>query len=521
MNLLQHIILPKNSIYAKDAKSYLRASEKVHLAHDVLNMPAYQKVDFDTYFNYFNNKKWLDFGQIDSLFIKGSICGVALLEIIGVKRFGNRHQQSLVYSTEVGCSGKWIDFVEDIRDFQDYEALSVRVCTLEEHCQLQSLAFGTYAPAKRQVKLGVCFIDGCSQKVHDEIDRLSNSQALDVQIFSQVGRHQHLSQIHSLIEQIKSIKESDRTHILSMTAQDFVSAECVFRVLKFFEMVFAERQDVVVSGEGISAFDESEWALLNQLSSVLKGGSKNYSFDWRFCAFNKLVFQAYGLPLPLSLPQAASEYQSRIYKEIVPINGVAFYRDMQTKPSLIQMEYYHIRDELIEELLKSNPSLETLKSLVWNRFWHNIHTYHYVAARLNLYALDHITKGVYKADAQDIERYVNNLYAKENKFTRHRQVTQSDLTKTAMDKTLLNVIRPYVGLGRPAVLSDRADSKQFVGRNHVLIADGHGGAEVARIRRKKLGLLVRHATKSYANFIKNYHKIRNDLLEYRNDNKQY
>lgn len=521
MNILQHILLPAKSIYSNDAGLYVKLSDKVRLVDGVLHIPAYQKVDFDTYFNYFSVKKWVDFAQIDNLFIRGNINGVALIEIVGIKQVGKSRQQFLLYSAKVGKLNEWADFRGDIIGFQEYDALFVRICSFDEKCELGLLEFGTENIVKRTVRLAVCLLDDDNRQfVYEEINSIRRINGLDIEIVD--TNAVEVCQNDMLLRSLDLVKNSDRTHILVLSGRQFVSGESIFRALRFFEMVFAERADVMVVGDNISALSDNKELQSDVLKLVLKGGSKRHSLCWPFCFFDKMIMEAFGLPLPLSLSQSAKEYKSRTYKEIVPLNGVAFYGDLATGLSLIEREYYEIRDGILVELFQSQPDFPTIKSLVWDRFWKNIHTYQYVGARLNLYALDHIVKGTYKSESKDIERFVHNLYHKENKFTKYCHIANREQKESEpIKKTVFNAIKPYVGFGKSTIALSRENADDFFGRNNVLITDEFGNAEIARIRRKKAAKLIAHSAKSYAEFIKKYHKIRMDVLQYRNDKKRY
>lgn len=514
MNILQHTVLPSHSVFAKDIELYFRASDKVRLIGQALHIPAYQKVDFDTCFNYFPVKKWLDFGQIDSLFLKGVLRGVALLEVMGVRQESHAVKQQLLSRFVIGEPEQRTTFCEQVFDFSAYDAIFVRVCTLDDKCELESLDFGTDKKTCRQVKLALCFIDDApnQQTIIDEIALMKNINGLDIDMVNISEKTAHGSTLIRALQQMAD----DRTHALSLSAQGFLAAESIFRAVRFFEMVFDERQDVMLMGLPISTDEIDENAVFKM---VAKGGSKDHKLSWHYCMFDKKIIRDFGLPLPLSLAQSAAEYQQRTHKEIVPLSGVV-HGYIAPSNTLIQKEYHEIKDGIIIQMLQSRPDMVLLKSLVWDRFWHNIHTYNYVAARLNLYALDHITKGTYQSSPEKLDRLVQQLYDKENRFTRYTKHT--NVTKVKPIKlSLFNQFKPYLlpSMNTNQVQGER-QIKDFVGRERVLVDDA-GVVEIARIRRKKAKQLVSHATKSYYLFVKQYKQIRLGLLRYRNARKSY
>lgn len=515
MNILQHTVLPSHSVFAKDIELYFRASDKVRLVGQTLHIPAYQKVDFDTCFNYFPVKKWLDFGQIDSLFLKGVLRGVALFEVMGVRQEGHATKQQLLSRFVIGEPEQRTTFCEQVFDFSAYDAIFVRVCTLDDKCELESLDFGTDKNTCRQVKLALCFIDNAPnhQTVIDEIISMKNINGLDIDVVNISEKTAHGSTLIRALQQIAD----DRTHVLSLSVQGFLAAESIFRAVRFFEMVFDERQDVMLMGFPVSADEIDENAAFKM---VAKGGSKDHKLSWHYCMFDKKIIRGFGLPLPLSLAQSAAEYQQRTHKEIVLLSGVA-YTHVASSNSLIQKEYYEVKDGMIVQMLQSRPDMALLKTLVWDRFWHNIHTYNYVAARLNLYALDHIIKDTYQSSPEELDRLVQQLYDKENRFTRYAKHSNAVAPKP-VKQNLFSQLKPYLlpSMNTNQVQGER-QIKDFVGRGRVLVVDDAGTVEIARIRRKKAKQLVSHATKSYYLFMKQYKQIRLGLLQYRNAQKSY
>lgn len=515
LNILQHMVMPNHSTFDKDIGLYFRASDKARLVDGALHIPAYQKVDFDTYFNYFPIKKWLDFGQIDSLFVQGVLCGTALLEVIGVRQENQAVKEQLLSRFVVGQSEQQSAFCEQIIGFSACEAIFVRVCTLEGKCELKSLEFGTNKQNQRQIKLALCLIDSeiGTQAIIDEITLMKNINGLDIDIINVDERENNVSRLACALRCVKD----DRTHILSLSSQGFVTAESIFRAVRFFEMVFAERQDVMLAGSSVSNDDID---VIATYKAVAKGGSKAHEFSWHFCMFDKKIIRDFGLPLPLSLEQSAAEYKQRTYKEIVPLSGVA-YGYIVPSNSLVQKEYHEVKDGIMTQMLQSRPDMLLVQALVWDRFWHNIHTYNYVAARLNLYALDHITKGTYQLSLDELDRLAQRLYDKENRFTRYAKHINAE-TYSPVKPNLLNQLKPYL---LPVTNTNRVQGKRqvqdFIGRSRVLVVDSAGNVEIARIRRRKAKQLVSHAVKSYYLFIKNYKQIRLGLLQYRNAQKSF
>lgn len=521
MNILQRLALPQCSIYETEIELYLRFSDKTHLVAQILHIAPYQKVDFNTFFNNFPVKKWVDFGQIDSLFLMGGLCGTALIEIVGVRRHNGSFKEELLCSFLAGQTGECGDFIEELYNFSLYEVLFVRVCALEEKCELHSLAFSTRKVANRQVHLAVCLVDEGSknQVVVNEINELQTHCGIDIDVINMP--HKTDSKADVLTRALLRVG-ADRTHILSLSTKDFITAESIFRAVRFFEMVFTERQDIILTGLPISLKDDWYTNSEATFKNSAIGGSKDANkISWSFCMFDKRIIGNFGLPISLSSDASAKEFRNRTHKEVVLLSGLAYKQPSDEWEALIDCEYHRIKDSIIAELLQSQPKLSKIKQLIWGRFWYNLNTYNYVAARLNLYALDHVIKGTYQLPYEELNRLAWRLYHKENRFTKYTTKTKID-TKEPIKNTLPNRLKPYLlPISRENEVAGNRKVQDFIGRSRVLVLDQAGNIEIAHIRRRKAKKLMMHATNSIYNFIKNYRNIRLNVIRYRDASKSY
>ncbi len=520
MNILQHLVLPQCSIYEKEVDLYLRLSGKTRVAGEALHMAPHQKVDFNTFFNNFPVKKWVDFGQIDSLYLAGKLYGTALIEVFGVRRHNSSFKAELLHRFIAGQSGEYTDFAEKLNNFSLYEVIFVRVCTLEEGCELHSLTFSTRKEVNRQVRLAVCLLDEGlkKQEIINGVNELKTHYGMDIDVID-VPQKADLK-VGVFIKALSQIG-SDRTHVLSLSVKGFITKESIFRAVRFFEMVFAERQDVILTGLPISLNDDWCASLEETFKNSIIGGSKDANkLIWSFCMFDKRVFANFGLPILLSSGAAAKEFRNRTHKEVVILSGLACKQPFDDWDDLIKSEYHEIKDLIIAELLKSQPELSKIKQLIWDRFWYNLNTYNYVAARLNLYALDHVTKGTYQLAYEELNRLAWRLYHKENRFAKYTTAKTNINTKEPIKNTLLNRLKPYLlPVSRENEVVGHRKVQDFIGRTKVLVLDQAGNIEIARIRRRKAKNLVAHATNSLYNFAKNYRNVRLNAIRYRDANK--
>lgn len=517
MKILHNIIFPKYSVFAKEIELYLRPSSKVQLINRILSMDSYQKVDFDTFSNCFPVKKWVDFGQINTLFIGGSLFGTAVIEIVGVKVFQGAMQEEVLSEFLVGNCGADFEFCEELFGFSQYETLFVRVCSTDEKCQIKSLSFSTANNPKRQVRLAVCIIDEHPKNnlIIDEVYKMIANCDMDIEIVNLPFKDE--LEISAFIRSWREISP-DRTHILSLSVNGLIDFESIFRVVRFFEMVFDERTDVVLTGlkHNHNIVDWYKDSICTFKMSAIGGSKDRHELNWSFCAFDKKIIDAFGLPLPLLLGLSNQEFQNRIYKEIVPLPGL-YYEKCIKKLSLVEREYHWLKDSIIVELLGSKPNVSKIKQLVWDRFWLNLNTYNYVAAELNLCALDHIIKGVYKLNYDELNDLAMKLYWQESRFTKYVQNTNFIQSSAPLKLSTYNWLKPYfLPMQNVNTVYGNRKISDFIGRTKVFVVDENDVVEVVRIRRRKAKKLVIHAFNLVYKFVKNYRRIRLDLIKHRN-----
>lgn len=562
MITLQNIIYPELSATIPEIGMYLRGSDKLRLVNHALVIPRYQTVTFDTYMNFFSIKKWRNLTQITNLILNIHTKGSVLVDIIGVKEWATESFEQVVASHAI-FQDKMVAL--DIIGFESFDALYLRVQTLNQNAILFSANFATRENIRDFVRLAVCV--PTYKRPYPLVDNLKKLEQLvmasgfDIEIIIinqgdyfdfdaifpahiHTQQQRNLGQTGAIVRAITTANELDCTHVLIVHDDLEILPEAIFRTIRFFQFVIPIRRDVCIAGAILS--QAPRWEIL-QINTLFQKDSYTYpevgldvrnsktalelatcdsqrgSSGWGFTAFTIKMFQAYDYPMPLFIQGSDTEFMRRVNKETISFNGICGWQLPKTYTySAINEDYYFVRNTIINALLAPKPQLAMLDKLVWQRFWHNIKSYNYIGARLNIYALNHILRKKYAADSEEIHNWVNKLYQVEKSRIRYGYVGKKFEVKEVVDtqsylariKVYVNPLKKITGISE---IGGRRNGHDFLGKNEVYVLDPlTGNAEIALLKRKKIAQLSSQMIKAYALFRKDYQKIKKEVLFFRN-----
>lgn len=563
MLILQNIVFPDNSISEANYEVYLRSSDKIRLFNNRLHIPPYQNIDFNTYTNFFSVKRWKDFTQINHLYLNINIHGEVVVEIVGIKKNDKIFSEEIILNVLV-AQNQPRDTIE-IHGFEKYDALYLKIKTLSSTAELLSASFATNSATKQDIQLGICInsFNNTAQlrKNLDCLIPLIEKYQLPIEFFIvnqgndlcinkndkiHIINQKNLGSSGGFVRSIMLAITQKRTHVLLIEDDVKISFEAVLRVIRFFQFLVAERHNIVVSGSVLSMnemwlqlkrnskilYDEVrifgenqdirrlDNALENTVNDCIRGIS-----SWAFCAFSVKIIRDFGYPLPLFNESISVEFFERINREIVNINGVFVWQKPKEKNySAIMQEYYHVRNMIISGLLSPKTKWNMIKRLAWDRFWHNIRTYNYIGARLNLYAIDHVVRGQYRENPTKIHELVIKRFHLENKFIKYsnqqffmplKAQKKRNLSHYRFFLTYANVLSRRKGNSHFGFLRNEQD---FLDNSIVYVYNPiNKETEIARLKRVKIAKLINHMAKSYFLLTKNHKEIRSDLLVFRNE----
>ncbi len=562
MRILQNISYPETSIHDIDREAYLRGGGGLYILNDRLIIPAYDKVEFNTYANFFSMKKWRLYARLQNVNLIIETKASAQVDVVGIMDRGHYFPEQVLVSTQTKNGQK---LILDIPEHGKYDVLYLRVQALDEPVEIIQAGFGTKDSTRQVVSLGACICTFNRQpylkKNFDKVLPKIQKYGLDIEFFVSnngnplgfdipkgvtVEKNRNLGGAGGFTRAITMALNQHKSHVVLMDDDIDLPFEALFRTLRFFEMIIPERRDIFLSGSMLSS--EERWlqyerntildangfhhqghaqnvrdfntALENALNDSIRGLS-----GWWYCAFSTKILRDFGLPMPIFVRGDDVEFSLRCSKEIVSLNGVCVWHDpFINKYSEIMEDYYLPRNMIINALLMPKPMMGLIQKFVFQKFWENIRKYNYAAARLNLYAIDHVLRGAYKEDAEVIHRRVMNKLKKEKegieyigfgKFYPVERRTNKKRSFYVFLATATGLLKGDFGTSKGGFERNLHD---FAGRKEVHIFDRlTGRIEIARLDKKKISKLSIHMLKSYALLIKNASDIRKDLIEYRNN----
>lgn len=562
MNILQNIIFLETSIYEIERDAYLRGTDKLRLVKGNLIIPSYEKVEFNTYMNFFSMKKWRLYARLNSVMINIKTRGKAIVDVVGIMDRGHYFPEQVIVSSEVENNKAT---TIEVSEFNKYDILYLRIQALDSPVEILEAGFGTNDSLRQEVSLGACICTFNRQpylkKNFAKILPLVKQYNLDVEFFVSnngsplgfdipkgvtVEKNRNLGGAGGFTRAIVMAMEHNKSHVVLMDDDIEISFEAIFRTVRFYQMIIPERRDVFLSGSMLSS--EERWlqyerntvmddngfhhqghaqntrdlgvAIENALSDSIRGLA-----GWWYCAFSTKIIRDFGLPMPIFVRGDDVEFSVRCNKEIVSLNGVCVWHDpFINKYSEIMEDYYLPRNMIINSLLAPQPMIGLIKKFVWQKFWNNIRSYNYTAARLNIYAVDHIIRGKYKEDAEQIHQWVNKLYKTEKakveyfyagKYYPVKRRTKSKYSPYIFLATYTGILKGNFGTSQSGFNRNIND---FAGRKEVHVFDRQTGkAEIARLNKKQISDLSLHMLKSFGIFAKNHKQIRKELLAYRNE----
>lgn len=562
MRILQNISYPETSIHDVDRETYLRGRGNLYLSNGSLVIPAYEKVEFNTYINFFSMKKWRLYARLQNVAFIIKTKGDAQIDIVGIMDRGHYFPEQVLVSAKVKNEQ---EVILDVPQHDQYDVLYLRIQAADKPVEIIQSGFGTKDLPKQEVSLGACICTYNRQaylkKNFDKILPKIQDYGLDIEFFVSnngdllnfdvpkgvtVEKNRNLGGAGGFTRAITMALHQYKSHVVLMDDDIDLPFEALFRTLRFFEMVIPERRDVFLSGSMLSS--EERWlqyerntildvngfhhqghaqntrdfnvALENVLNDSIRGLA-----GWWYCAFSTKILRDFGLPMPIFVRGDDVEFSLRCSKEIVSLNGICVWHDpFINKYSEVMEDYYLPRNMIINALLMPKPMMGLIHKFVLQKFWDNIRRYNYAAARLNLYAIDHILRGAYKEDAEVIHHRVVNMLKKEKsnveyigfgKFYPVKRRTSKKYSPYVFLATAVGFIKGDFGTSKGGFERNIHD---FVGRKEVHVFDRlTGRIEVARLDRKKLSKLSTHMFKSYTLLLKNASDIRHELIEYRNN----
>ena len=422
---------------------------------------------FNTWMNLFAPEKWFHYCALDNLYLGLKVKGLFCVEIIGSNRnvAFNRIDERLFFSE---FSGNGTDTVYiPIQNPQKYDAVYF-ILRYEKNTEFEFLTAGWYTDTMPQFENSLAIVT-CTYKREDYIyktismfeeylnqnpklqDRIrlfviDNGQTLSLgenckytKLFYNMNAGGAGGFGRGLIEVCKS-KET-YTRCLFMDDDVEILPESFYRTLILADYLKPEFSDSFINGamldiynrhvffenlgmrDGLwvrpyhseaNLFDYNEILRVNQIPYSIFDKERKVHCGWYCCSFAIDQKQNLNnLPLPIFIRGDDVEWSWRnAGKNFISMNGICIWHaPFHYIVSKVVDNYYLVRNMFLLNTLYTERFRQEFPQLLKDSFAYLISSYDYVAARIMIYALNDILKGigVYSENPVEIMQTLNSI----------------------------------------------------------------------------------------------------------------
>lgn len=403
--ILQNILFPKEDI-CKETELYYRHPSKQFGKKIIL--PPNQTISFDTYFNSFSIQKWKEYTIIQNLNLKLKVSGQCRISLYEATLIKDEVHTRLLLSKDK--NSKENEITLSFPDVRNLHGICYFTITSDDsHCEIIDGFYGTEIDSKSinrvKIGIGICtykreqfilknlkavqdaIFDNPESELHDNLEILvsDNGETLQnynythpkIKIFPNINAGGSGGFTRCMIEAIKAQENLNLTHFLLMDDDIVLDPAVLTRTYKLLQLLKSEHQDKLLGGvmlkiekpyeqlekgaKRLSNFCK-EWCICNNPDfnlSKFKVVLTNELTDlvvpdyngWWYCCIPISYVTPYNLPLPLFIHCDDMEYDYRIGKEIILINGIAVWHSLQNKYSPM-LTYYDVRNRLIVSFIR-------------------------------------------------------------------------------------------------------------------------------------------------------------------------
>ena len=484
---------------------------------------------FDTEFNLVNVRKWLSMCHVDDLSLHFDIYGQfdVRLHLLTPRESGEEWTELLSCdaSTLLSNGGKLTIPLEHFASNVHHALLTVSLYVKKgQRCELKRLTLETKTPSQRPtyIAAGICTFN----RQHDldrnlrTLGRFVREQCLPVHfIVSNNGddllddysdepctilRGRNIGGAGGFTRAIRHALNTPATHVLLMDDDIVCPTESIFRVVRITQYLKNEHTGSLISGSMVSARDS--WIQYERNASLTRKGFHHHghlldlrapsaAFEnalamptegiagWWFCTIPVQQIRKVGLPLPIFIRGDDVEFSLRLDTSIISWNGVlVWHQPFDTKYSDMMEDYFLVRNMSLLSILYDRPHLLTVFFI--RKCRHNIRTFNYLGAQLNIQAFMDLLEGRIWEDPKvnfdriaQIVKGVRKFRQADTppQFGRHAWAARArwrrGITKA------VQMITPLINSQGHARAGFERDPRSFIGRSKVYVYDRFTGTE--------------------------------------------
>lgn len=415
--ILQQILFPKEDI-CKETELYYRHPSKQFGNKFIL--PPNQTISFNTYFNSFSIEKWNEYTFIENLSLNLKATGKCRIDLYEATLTNGEVQTRLLESKDK--YSKENEITLSFPDVRNLRGICYFTITSDDvPCEITDGFYGTEIDSKLinrvKIGIGICtykreqfilknlkaiqdtILDNPESELRDNLEIIvsDNGETLQnynyshpkVKIFPNINAGGSGGFTRCMIEAIKAQEKLNLTHFLLMDDDIVLDPAVLTRTYKLLQLLKKEHQDKLLGGimlkiekpyeqlekgaKRLSNFCK-EWCIrnnpdfnLSEFNEVLTNELTNSAVPdyngWWYCCIPIHYVTPCNLPLPFFIHCDDMEYDYRIGKEIILINGIAVWHSLQNKYSPT-LAYYDIRNRLIASFIRDSAQCTSILKVI-------------------------------------------------------------------------------------------------------------------------------------------------------------
>nr|WP_237398349.1 MULTISPECIES: glycosyltransferase [unclassified Gilliamella] len=340
-----------------------------------------------------------------------------------------------------------------------------------------------------------------------------------------------------------ALKNKRHSHVILADDDIYIDKTSIYKTIAILKGLKPEYSDYFISGAMLSG--DEKWLQYERNATLTSKGfihhgayedtrSKHTAFysaiapaypgiaGWWYCCIPIKVILEYDLPLPIFVRGDDVEYSIRCAKNILSFNGICVWHEpFFKKYNEIMEDYYLVRNLTIISLIYNQEFSNIKRQYIFKKFFKNIFIFDYVAAKLNIKALEDILTQQYLLDPELIHK---NIVDYKNKHIDYKEYSGLECSPQKRKhirkvKLLCRGILQYIFNIKGGNISSlggyERNPRYFLGRKRAKIYIGNNTYRLYRFRFVKSWSLIYSFIKCYMKIKKNNIKLQRDLTSFR------
>lgn len=559
-NKLYDICFP-NSISSQDAESFIRWNGPIIANKTTLFLPKGSAISTDTYHNFFAVKKLREFTFYNDFRFEINGIGKCQVELIAVAKTEFYIFEHVISISQF--SGNFSGNIEFTDKQNNYEALYLRILAFEDVTINNIGIYSNDDIPQNNISVAYCI---CSYNRESYISSfvkdiashfLGNDQisfyitingkpySIDFTENFDVLNNRNLGGAGGFTKSMMAALEKGiHSHVILADDDIYIEKISIYKTLAILKALKPEYSDYFISGAMLSG--DEKWLQYERNATLTSKGfihhgayedtrAKQVAFNsaiapthkgiagWWYCCIPVKVIMEYDLPLPVFVRGDDVEYSIRCAKNILSFNGICVWHEpFFKKYNEIMEDYYLVRNLTMISLIYNQDYSDIKREYVYKKFFKNIFVFDYVAAKLNIKALEDILTQQYLTDPEDTHKIISNY---KNKCINYKEYYDSadffpsrkkHIRKIKLRfKKILQYIFDIKGGSVSSLGGYDRNPCYFLGKKRAKIYMGNNTYRIYRFKFTQSWKLIILFLKCYRKITKQNEKLRQELISFR------